>query len=102
MAKSSSSAKLKQLHVEAGILDIVVVKPATRKNFYYLEDKYGVNIVVNRAYAERKGNNNLTHACSRATETPISAPQIITSRKTPSRTMSGRPINGRVQPGANC
>lgn len=44
---------------EAGILDIVVVVGYKKESFYYLEDKYGVNIVVNRAYAERNNNSSL-------------------------------------------
>ena len=50
--------QIEQLH-EAGILDIVVVVGYKKESFYYLEDKYGVNIVVNRAYAERNNNSSL-------------------------------------------
>ena len=43
----------------AGVNDIVVVVGYKKESFYYLEDKYGVNIVVNRAYAERNNNSSL-------------------------------------------
>ena len=41
----------------AGVNDIVVVVGYKKESFYYLEDKYGVGIVVNRAYAERNNNS---------------------------------------------
>lgn len=44
---------------EAGITDIVVVVGYKKEAFFYLEDKYGVKIVVNRAYAERNNNSSL-------------------------------------------
>ena len=43
----------------AGITDIVVVCGYKKESFYYLEDKYGVNIVINREYAERNNNSSL-------------------------------------------
>ncbi|MDY2776783.1 MAG: phosphotransferase [Collinsella sp.] len=43
----------------AGINDIVVVVGYKKESFYYLEDKYGVNIVINREYAERNNNSSL-------------------------------------------
>ena len=43
----------------AGVNDIVVVVGYKKESFYYLEDKYGVGIVVNRAYAERNNNSSL-------------------------------------------
>lgn len=44
---------------EAGVADIVVVCGYKKESFYYLEDKYGVNVVVNRAYAERNNSSSL-------------------------------------------
>ena len=43
----------------AGVNDIVVVVGYKKESFYYLEDKYGVGIVVNRVYAERNNNSSL-------------------------------------------
>lgn len=43
----------------AGVGDIVVVVGYKKEAFFYLEDKYGVKIVVNRAYAERNNNSSL-------------------------------------------
>lgn len=43
----------------AGIDDIVVVVGYKKESFYYLEDKYGVKIIINRAYAERNNNSSL-------------------------------------------
>ena len=43
----------------AGINDIVVVVGYKKESFYYLEDKYGVGIVVNGEYAERNNNSSL-------------------------------------------
>ena len=43
----------------AGINDIVVVVGYKKEAFFYLEEKYGVKIVVNRAYAERNNNSSL-------------------------------------------
>lgn len=50
--------QIEQLH-EAGIFDIVVVVGYKKESFYYLEDKYGVNVIVNSAYAERNNNSSL-------------------------------------------
>lgn len=43
----------------AGISDIIVVVGYRKESFFYLEDKYGVKIVVNREYAERNNNSSL-------------------------------------------
>ena len=43
----------------AGIHDIVIVVGYKKESFFYLEDRYGVKIVVNRAYAERNNNSSL-------------------------------------------
>ena len=42
-----------------GIRDIVVVVGYKKESFFYLEDKYGVKIVVNREYASRNNNSSL-------------------------------------------
>ena len=50
--------QIEQLH-EAGIFDIVVVVGYKKESFYYLEDKYGVKVIVNCAYAERNNNSSI-------------------------------------------
>ena len=50
--------QIKQLKA-AGINDIVVVVGYKQESFFYLEDEFGVKIVVNRAYAERSNNSSL-------------------------------------------
>ena len=50
--------QIKQLKA-AGIDDIVVVVGYKQESFFYLEDEFGVKIVVNRAYAERNNNSSL-------------------------------------------
>ena len=50
--------QIKQLKA-AGVNDIVIVVGYKKESFFYLEDKYGVKIVVNRAYAERNNNSSL-------------------------------------------
>lgn len=42
-----------------GVSDIVVVVGYKKEEFFYLEDKYGVKILVNRDYAERNNNSSL-------------------------------------------
>ncbi len=42
-----------------GITEIVVVVGYKKEEFFYLEEKYGVQIVVNRMYAERNNNSSL-------------------------------------------
>lgn len=42
-----------------GIRDIVIVVGYKKESFFYLEDKYGVKIVVNREYASRNNNSSL-------------------------------------------
>lgn len=44
---------------EAGINDIVVVVGYKKEAFFYLEEKYGVNLVINHDYAERNNNSSL-------------------------------------------
>lgn len=43
----------------AGVRDIVVVVGYRKESFFYLEDKYGVRIVINRDYAERNNSSSL-------------------------------------------
>lgn len=43
----------------AGVSDIVVVVGYKKESFFYLEDKFGVKVVINRAYAERNNNSSL-------------------------------------------
>lgn len=43
----------------AGVDDIIVVVGYKKEAFFYLEEKYGVEIVVNRDYAERNNNASL-------------------------------------------
>lgn len=45
--------------IEAGITDITVVVGYKKEYFLYLEDKYGVSIVVNPEYASRNNNSSL-------------------------------------------
>lgn len=51
----------RQIHqlVEAGITDITVVVGYKKEYFFYLEEKYGVKIVVNPDYATRNNNSTL-------------------------------------------
>ncbi len=64
----------------AGVRDIVVVVGYKKESFYYLEDKYGVGIVVNGEYAERNNNSSLmlvrevlgnTYICSSDEYSPV-------------------------------
>lgn len=50
--------QIKQLKA-ASINDIVVVVGYKQESFFYLEDEFGVKIVVNHAYAERNNNSSL-------------------------------------------
>lgn len=50
--------QIEQLHA-AGVHDIVVVVGYKKEAFFYLEDKYGVRIVVNRDYAERNNSSSM-------------------------------------------
>lgn len=44
---------------DAGITDIVVVVGYKKELFFYLEEKHGVHIVINREYASRNNNSTL-------------------------------------------
>ena len=48
---------------EAGVSEIVLVIGYKKELFFYLEEKYGIQIVINREYASR--NNNSTLMCVR-------------------------------------
>lgn len=50
--------QIRQLQA-AGIFDIVIVVGYKKEAFFYLEDKFGVKIVVNRHYADRNNNESL-------------------------------------------
>lgn len=50
--------QIEQLHA-AGITDITVVVGYKKELFFYLEEKYGVEIAVNKAYASRNNHSSL-------------------------------------------
>ena len=50
--------QIRQLH-EAGITNIALVVGYKKEYFFYLADKYGVDIVINREYATRNNNGSL-------------------------------------------
>lgn len=50
--------QIRQLH-EAGITDIVVVVGYKKEAFYYLEDEFGVKVVINPHFADRNNNESL-------------------------------------------
>lgn len=50
--------QIKQLK-DAGITDITVVVGYKKEAFYYLEDKFGVKLVINNHYAERNNNSSM-------------------------------------------
>ena len=50
--------QIRQLQ-EAGIDDIAVVVGYKKEQFFYLEDRFGVSIVVNEEYAERNNHSSL-------------------------------------------
>lgn len=50
--------QIRQLH-EAGITNITLVVGYKKEYFFYLADKYGVDIVVNREYSTRNNNGSL-------------------------------------------
>lgn len=50
--------QIRQLH-EAGIQDITVVVGYKKEEFFYLEDMFGVKIVVNEDYSVRNNNSTL-------------------------------------------
>lgn len=50
--------QIRQLQ-EAGIDDIIVVVGYKKEEFFYLEDEFGVKIVINSEYAERNNNSTI-------------------------------------------
>ncbi len=50
--------QIEQLH-EAGITEIVLVVGYKKERFFYLEDKYGVQIVINKEFETRNNNSTL-------------------------------------------
>jgi CTP:phosphocholine cytidylyltransferase-like protein/thiamine kinase-like enzyme len=50
--------QIRQLR-EAGIENIIIVVGYMKESFYYLEDKFGVQIVINRHFADRNNNESL-------------------------------------------
>lgn len=57
--------------LEAGVADITVVVGYKKEYFLYLEDKYGVSIVVNPEYASRNNNSSLMAVKDRLSNTYI-------------------------------
>ena len=62
--------QIEQLH-EAGITDITLVVGYKKEEFFYLADKYGVDIVVNEEYARRNNNSTLYKVMSKLGNTYI-------------------------------
>ena len=62
--------QIKQLH-EAGIMDISVVVGYKKEYFFYLAEKYGVEIVINDEYATRNNNGTLWAVRNRLANTYI-------------------------------
>lgn len=50
--------QIRQLH-EAGITDIILVVGYKKECFFYLEEKFGVKIVVNSEFATRNNNSSI-------------------------------------------
>lgn len=57
--------------IEAGITDITVVVGYKKEYFLYLEDKYGVSVVVNSEYASRNNNSSLMAVKDRLSNTYV-------------------------------
>ena len=62
--------QIEQLH-EAGIDDITVVVGYKKEYFFYLQEKYGVSIVVNNEYATRNNHSSLMAAIDKLDNTYI-------------------------------
>lgn len=62
--------QIKQLK-EAGIDDIVVVVGYKKEYFFYLEQKFGVQIVVNPLYSQRNNNSSLMAVADKLANTYI-------------------------------
>ena len=83
----------RQIHqlLEAGITDITVVVGYKKEYFFYLEEKYGVKIVVNPDYATRNNNSTLWYVKDQLI-IRISARQMTTLLRIHLNTMSMRLI----------
>lgn len=62
--------QIRQL-LQAGITDITVVLGYKKEMFFYLEDKFGVKIVVNDEYARRNNNSTIRRVADRLGNTYI-------------------------------
>ena len=62
--------QIRQLH-EAGIKDVTVVVGYMKEQFFYLEDAFGVSIVVNPDYATRNNNSTIRRVADRLGNTYI-------------------------------
>ena len=62
--------QIRQLH-EVGITNIALVVGYKKEYFFYLADKYGVDIVVNREYATRNNNGSLWRVRERLDNTYV-------------------------------
>ena len=62
--------QIRQLQ-EAGITEIMVVVGYKKEEFFYLEDMYGVEIVVNPDYAVRNNNSTIMRVANRLGNTYI-------------------------------
>ena len=62
--------QIRQLH-EAGVTDIIVVVGYRKEDFFYLEDEFGVSIVINEDYAVRNNNSTIKRVADRLGNTYI-------------------------------
>ena len=62
--------QIRQLH-EVGITNIALVVGYKKEYFFYLADKYGVDIIVNREYATRNNNGSLWRVRERLDNTYV-------------------------------
>lgn len=62
--------QIRQLH-EAGISDITVVVGYMQESFFYLADRFGVEIVVNEEYTSRNNNSTLMLVADKLANTYI-------------------------------
>ena len=88
--------QIEQLHA-AGITDITVVVGYKKAYFFYLEQKYGVSIVVNDEYAARNNHSSLYRVRDRLRNTYICSSDDYLPRIPLKRMSSARitPRNGR-------
>lgn len=62
--------QIKQLQ-EAGISDITIVVGYKKEEFFYLEEQFGVRIVINEEYTKRNNNSTIMKVASRLGNTYI-------------------------------